>query len=193
MSYIPSHNNRTNERSERRQNWKLEMRRASDAKKPQLSQEAIEKKFDKLAAAMLAGGKVEFAGGNYYRVYVGAGKKFYPVSKIAGKFVCACNDDLRYGTCAHARACAAFAAKKETEEAANRSETEKPFRATLRFGNRKGNDFEKTERFATKRKASEWLVREAFNKLEPEGEVTDLFGATVFEITDEFFDLWEEV
>lgn len=116
MSYIPSHNNRTNERSERRQNWKTEMRRAANAKKPELSKDAIEKKFDKLATAIFAGEKVEFAGGNYYRVYVGAGKKFYPVSKIAGKFSCACNDDLRYNTCAHARACAAFAAKREAEE-----------------------------------------------------------------------------
>lgn len=192
MSYLPSHNNRTNERTERRQNWKTEMHRASEAKKPQLSQEAVEKKFDKLAAAMLAGGKVEFAGGNYYRVYVGVGKKFYPVSKIAGTFKCDCNDDLRYRTCAHARACAAFAAKREAEEAANNLETEKPFRAELRWGNRKGHDFDKSERFNTQRDASEWLVREAFNKLEPEGEVIDIFGATVFEITDEFFDLWED-
>ena len=188
MSYLPSHQNSANERSERRQNAKEEIART--AKKVLLSKEAARTKFDKMGAAFLAAEKVSYAE-NTYRVAVGAGKKFYPVYVIGGKFECECSERADYGFCAHETAAELFAAKAEIETQANRLENEKSFKAALRYGNRKGLDFDKSARFHTKREACEWLTREAFNKFQPEGEVTDLFGDTVFELTEDFFELWE--
>ena len=188
--YLPSQNNSQNERHERRQNHKDEIART--AKKSLLSLEAARAKFDKLAAAFLAAKKVVRVE-NTIRVYVGAGKSFYPVYKIGGRFVCECGDRQNYGFCAHEKAAAAFADREQVEAENDRLEHEKPFRAELRWGNRKGLDFDDSARFETKRAACEWLVTESFNKFQPEGEVTDIFGDVVFEIADEFFELWAEV
>ena len=191
MSHTPSHQNSNNERQERRQNHKNEISRLAAAKKPLLDDAAA--KFGKLANGFIAASKVQFVEGNRWRVFVGAKGKFFPVYKIGGKFTCDCADDLRYGFCAHGKAVEIAAAKRDAESAKNRLEDEKPYRAELRYGNRKRLNFSKSERFATKREACEWLARESFNKFQPEGEVTDVFGSVVFEISDEFFDLWADV
>lgn len=189
MSYaIPSHQNSNNERSERRQNHKDESKRIIDAKKTPISVDAAAAKFDKLAAGFVAAEKVSIVC-NQFRVRVGAGKSFYPVYKINGAFACECRDRAAYGFCAHQRAAELFAAKIERDAAA----TAERYTATLRYGNRKGLDFEKQRKFSDRREASEWLATESFNKFHPEGEVTDVFGSVVFEITDEFFDVWGEV
>lgn len=192
MSYLPSHSRSSNERSERRQNHKDEIRRVSDSRKTALDVQAAHRKFDKLAAGFIAAEKVAFVDGQF-RVYVGTGKSFYPVYKIGGAFKCECRDRQRYGFCAHEKAASVYAAKYSAESIANQIEEQKPFTATLRYGTRKGLDFEKSEKFFTQNGACLWLVREAANKFQPEGEVIDVFGARIFEITDEFFELWAEV
>ena len=188
MSYFPSHKNSTNARNERRQHYKNQIAQFAAAKKPLLEPEQAAAKFAKQARAFLADNRVSVVG-NCYRVAVGTGAKWYPVYKIQNSFRCACSDAERYGDCGHKRA-AAF--DEQLEREANRREDEKPFTATLRYGNRKGLDFDKSARFSTQREAAEWLADQAVNKFQPEGEVTDTFGDVVFEITDEFFELWAE-
>ena len=183
MSFrIPSHNNSQNERNERRAHWMTATRRAIEANKPQLSTDGAIAKMDKMAAALVANESVSQSD-NCYKVRTGNGKRFFPVYLIKGNFLCACSDDERYGICAHVKAAELFAAKTVVEE--------KRFTARLEWGNRKGLDFSKEEKFSTKETAAAWLVKEAFDKFQPEGYVTDALGETVFEISDEFFDLWE--
>lgn len=108
---------------------------------------------------------------------------FTVIPNDKGLMVCDCFTFLDCKTCAHA-----VAAKRLAAEVSRVL----PFTAILEFGNRKRLDWKKTEKFASKIAAVEWLKIEAANKFQPEGMVLDTFGDIVFEITDEYFLTWAE-
>lgn len=64
------------------------------------------------------------------------------------------------------------------------------FTATLEYGNRKGLDFTDVKTFNTKEKAVAWLGGAAKIALCPSGFVTDGFGAIVYELEEEFYQMW---
>lgn len=182
MFKIPSHNNSTNERRELRANNKA----AARANRQVGNQAAIER-IQKQAAMILAGGAVvEVEGG--FHVETSPFSYHFVARRESGEVSCFCIDDFKHGSCAHRLVAEGYLRRLAADaEAAN-----KPFLATLEYGNRKGLDFVKEQTFTTEAEAVEWLKTEAANKFMPTGRVTDRFGFACFEIADAYFERYQE-
>lgn len=159
----------------------LENRRAAAVETSAPDREKLEKQAN-IAIAL----KLVRKNGNLYEAEtpsMNGSKTTFELIKTSAGFACDCCFFEKHKTCSHV-----VAAEMLSNAVA---EAEKPFKAVLLYGNRKGLDFTKRNEFDTKDEATRCLVREAENKFLPEGTVTDRFGEIVFEIADEFFEMWD--